>query len=187
MEKWKDIKGYEGSYQVSSMGHIRSLDRYGKRTDTTIRKLKGRVLKPFPVNGGYLSIYLCDEHGKKSFKVHRLVALTFIQKPSNKNEVNHKDGDKQNNSVVNLEWVTRAENNQHAFRVLNRVPIMKGKYNELCPNSKCVLQYDLFGKLIKEWPSTMEIERTKGWYASNISSCCRGVHKSAYGFIWKYK
>jgi hypothetical protein len=185
-EEWRDIKTYEGIYQVSNKGRIRSLDRYGKRTENTIRKLKGRILKPFPVQAGYLSVYLCNEYGKKSFKVHRLVATAFLSNPKQKNEVNHKDGNRQNNEADNLEWVTKSENQLHSFRVLHRTPIMLGKFNEMCPNSKPVNQYSKNGELIKTWPSTMEVERTHGWSASNIAGCCRGEHFSAYGYKWKY-
>lgn len=186
MEEWRDIKGYECVYQVSNKGRIRSLDRYGKHSENTVRKLKGQILKPFPVQAGYLAIYLCNKDGKKSFRVHRLVAFAFLPNPELKQEVNHKDGNRQNNNADNLEWVTKSENQTHSYRILHRTPARLGKLNELCQKSKPVNQYSIDGELLKTWPSTMEVERATGWFASNIAGCCRGVHNSAYGYRWKY-
>ena len=102
-EIWKDIKGYEGLYQVSNLGRV-------KRVTT------GRVLKQFPNKQGYLLVSLCKTGKQKSFAIHRLVAQAFILKPENKPEVNHIDEDKTNNMVSNLEWCTRVENNNYGTR-----------------------------------------------------------------------
>lgn len=114
-EIWKDIPGYEGYYQASTFGRIRSLDR--DRVDTLGRKfrVKGTIRKPATSKDGYLELDLnCDGH-VKYFRVRRLVAITFIPNPENKPEVNHKDGNKKNNSALNLEWVTSLENIHHAI------------------------------------------------------------------------
>lgn len=104
-EVWKDINNYEGLYQISSYGKVRSLDR-GNR--------KGRVLKLNPTKG-YLGVFLSKYGNSNKFQVHRLVCQMFLENPENKCCVNHKDGDKSNNNVLNLEWVTHSENIKHAF------------------------------------------------------------------------
>ena len=104
MEKWRDIPGYEGFYQVSDLGNIRSI-RFNK-----IRNMKSWD------SHGYRAVELCMNNNRYTVGIHRLVALTFIPNPENKSEVNHKDRNKSNNNVENLEWVTQSENVAHAYR-----------------------------------------------------------------------
>ena len=106
-EKWSAISGYEGRYEVSTLGGVRSLAKPGTQ-------LSGRVLTPVKVHD-YLYVTLCKDGTKKRCAIHRLVAAAFIPNPDSKPGVNHKDGNKGNNSVANLEWVTYSENNKHAF------------------------------------------------------------------------
>ena len=110
-EIWKDVKGYEGVYRVSSFGRVRSLDR----VSSIGRKLKGKVLKQ-KVTKGYNMVSLSKDGNPKGKTVSRLVAKTFIPNPENKPEVNHIDENKQNNHVDNLEWVTAKENANHGTR-----------------------------------------------------------------------
>lgn len=114
-EVWRDVKGYEGYYQISSSGRVRSLDRYvigrgGKRL------IKGKILTPKEKKQGYLDIQLSKAGKSRSFRIHRLVAGAFIPNPENKAEVNHLDGVKGNNRAKNLEWSTREENIDHAVK-----------------------------------------------------------------------
>lgn len=110
-EIWKDIAGYEGMYQVSTLGRVRSLDRRKTYESGVTRTYKGKILKGTLING-YPVVWL----GKRAYRnVHRLVAETFIPNPEHKETVNHKDGVKTNNCVLNLEWNTLTENLQHAF------------------------------------------------------------------------
>ena len=167
-EIWKDIDGYEGLYQVSNLGNVKSLNynRTGKE----------RILKPGTNGSGYLHVILCKNGKIRLFKVHRLVAKAFLENPDHKSDVNHKDENKTNNCVENLEWMTRQEN------------INFGTHNERMAKSlsKSVFQYSLDGKIIKEWPSTMQIERDLGFSPGNISQCCNEKYKTAYGYIWKF-
>ena len=116
-EIWKDIGGYEGSYQVSNMGRVRSVDRVVTFKDGSMRKFKGKVLKPY-LGKGYERVMLCNENGAINKTVHRLVLEAF--KPHvnmNDLEVNHMDGDKLNNHLSNLEWVTARDNILHAHDI----------------------------------------------------------------------
>lgn len=111
-EIWKDIEGYEGLYQVSNLGNVKSLR---KRIDKgkCHRYFDEKILKPIETNRGYLRVKLCKDRKIKKIRVHRLVAEAFIKRPEL--EVNHIDGNKKNNKVENLEWVTQRENKQHAW------------------------------------------------------------------------
>jgi hypothetical protein len=113
------------------------------------------------------------------------VALHFIPNPENKPEVNHKDGDRTNCHSSNLEWATGSENKLHSFRVLGRINKgLKGKDNI---SSKVVIQYDLNGVVLNEFPSIGDAKRALGLNSNHISDCCKGKLPTAYGFIWKYK
>ena len=115
-EVWKDIEGYEGLYQVSTCGNIKSLARIVHSEKRGDYKIKEKILKQSDTTTGYKKVELCkDNEKRKSFKVHRLVAQAFIPNPNNKPEVNHIDGNKINNNIDNLEWVTSSENSIHAY------------------------------------------------------------------------
>ena len=168
-EEWKDIKGYEGLYQVSNMGRVKTLanDKYRKEK---IRKLRFD-------KDGYLQLNFNQNKEKETPKVHRLVAEAFIPNPENKSEVHHIDKSKTNNCVENLIWVTPEE---HAA-------LHSGDETRNKPSKK-VEQYTLDGKLIKVWESACQIQREKGYKQSSIWACCnrKPHHKTAYGFIWAY-
>lgn len=117
MERWADIRGYEGAYQISSEGRIKSLGRWTFNGLLNVFK-KERILGKSVLPNGYERAVLCLNHKSEAFYVHRLVAQAFIKNPQNKPQVNHKDGNKRNNSVDNLEWVTPSENMIHKISVL---------------------------------------------------------------------
>jgi hypothetical protein len=118
MENWKDIKGYEGIYQVSDLGRVRSLDRTFKDRSGRVQKIKGKIRAQKSTNGrGYIQLSLSDGKNKSRQTLHRIVATAFIENPSGKPEINHIDGDKSNNMANNLEWCTRSENVRHCFKL----------------------------------------------------------------------
>ena len=174
-EVWRDIEGYEGLYQVSDQGRVKSLERKVPRGNGE-QTVKERILKPGMDRGGYLIVDLCDGGKRKHFKVHRLVCQAFHDNPENKPCVNHIDENKTNNAASNLEWSTAKENCNHGTRN-ERVAKVR---------SKPVGQYTLDGELVKTWVSTMEAERQTGFNQGNISLAANGKYKQAYGFIWKY-
>ncbi len=117
MENWKTIEGYDGFYQVSNFGNIKSLERLVDNHSGFKKLLKEKYLKTHISKTGYFVVDLKKEKQRKTFKIHRLIAMCFIEKVYNKNYVNHKDGNKLNNSIDNLEWCTIKENNIHAEKL----------------------------------------------------------------------
>ena len=171
-EEWRDVAGYEGLYQVSSMGRVKSLER----KNCLGRTVKERILKSRTNRYGYMEVNLCADGKRKMLKVHRLVCQAFHDNPDNKPEVNHVNEDKTDNRACNLEWSTRRENNNHGSRN-ERVAKALGKP---------IAQYTLDGKLVKVWPSTMEVQRQTGFSQGHICKAANGKFKQVYGFIWKY-
>lgn len=169
MEIWKDIPGYEGKYQVSNFGNVKSLNYHRTKNE---KFLTGKIDKD-----GYRVILLSRNQKKKSVSVHRLVAEAFIPNLNNKPEVNHKDRDKQNNVVSNLEWVTSFENTQHCIRSGRKT------------HKKPVLQFTKNNEFIASWDSIAEASLSTGIKHSNISACCnkRKWYNTAGGYIWRYK
>jgi hypothetical protein len=190
MENWKKIVGYEGLYEVSDLGNVRSLDKVVPKWDG-FRLLKGRVLKKKLTQFGYHSVALTKNGKPKHYFVHRLVATCFIDNPDTKTktQVNHIDGNKTNNAVDNLEWVSASENIKHAFKTgLKSVQQSQiDTIRTLGKNSnKKVLQMDLDGNVVKEWNSMTDASKTLKINLSCISMCCKGTRKKAGGFAWKY-
>ncbi len=129
MEIWVDIADYEGKYQVSNLGNVRSLDRwvYGRgRKNKQLRH--GHIMKQKTDKYGYLTIQLIWESIRRHITVHRLVAMAFIPNPQNKLQVNHIDSNKKNNTVENLEWNTAKENVTHSYKNGTSVGIKRGKH-----------------------------------------------------------
>lgn len=178
-EIWKDIQGYEGLYQISNLGKVKSLN-YN-------RTKKERILIPVKTHDGYLIVSLYKNCIHKNFLIHRLVAQTFIENPDNLLEVNHIDEDKTNNRADNLEWCSHEYNinfgtrNERIFKTL--------KLRNYKNAQKEVIQFTKDGKFVNEFPSIHEASRCTGINQGQICYCCKNMKRytTAGGFKWKYK
>lgn len=170
-EIWKPIKGYEGRYEVSNLGRIKSLSRYIARKDGRVSLRRSQYLK-FSDSHGYKRVYLAKDCTRKKFPVHRLVAEAFVPNPENKPEINHKDGIKNNNIYTNLEWVTRSENIIHSRDVLHR-------YYHSTPVI-CVETGERF--------ESIKAANEHINYSGNghICACCKGKRQTVGGYHWRY-
>ena len=178
-EEWRDVKGFEGQYQISNTGRVKSLTRRGRvqlpKERSYTRNYKGRILRQKTDKDGYLLVQL----GKScTAKVHRLVAIAFIKNPNNLPMVNHKDENKSNNKVENLEWCTSYYNNNYGTHCLRSG----------IKHRKKVLQISIQGVLIKTFNSLKDAELDLGVKGAStpICRCCKGKNKSAYGYKWEY-
>lgn len=179
MESWSACKGYEGAYEVSNFGKVRSLDRIVYRSDTGTGVLyKGCIIAPVLDRRGYECVHLSLNNVSKRFRVHRLVAEAFIQNLEGKPQVNHKEGVKTNNRVENLEWVTNLENMQHA------------NGNNLRPDQPCgedsyrfsgtVIAIDMDGNIVARMSGNKEM-KSCGFDFRLISAVLHGKRKSHNG------
>ena len=173
-EIWLPVKDYEGLYEVSNLGNVRSL----KRKTTSGKML---ITSPDRKRNGYLKLTLSKNDVQKNVLVHRLVACAFIPNPKQLKEVNHKDGNKMNNCVDNLEWVTREENTSHAIKTGLRKPIFNNPLRSFPVN-----QYSIDGALVNSYPSMREAERQTGVRHKGISDCSIGKRESAGGYKWRF-
>ena len=184
-EIWKDIKDYEGIYQISNLGNIKSLDRPKRNYDIntgmfTLVTIRGKIRKPRLTSFGYYTILLSKNGKRKWFFIHRLVAEAFVPNPDNLPFVNHKDENPQNNKVDNLEWCTAKYNSNYGTRN-ERVSKTKTNNTYNTKPVKCVETGIIY-------PSTREAARQTGIRNTNISSCARKQYgyKTAGGFHWEY-
>lgn len=186
MEYYKSINDYQGLYEISTLGNVRSVTRKVRHLDHFIT-IKSRILKPYLGTNGYYMVALSNEGKTCKFPIHRLVATAFIKLNNDKPCVNHIDGDKLNNKVNNLEWSTYSENNKHAYDSGLKIGFWTGKRGKEHHNSKAVCQYSLQGVFIKEFDSIMDASRETGIYDTSISLCCRNKQKTSGKYMWKYK
>ena len=180
IEEWRPVIGYEDLYEVSSLGRIKSADRYVKciiNGIVTKSISKGRILRQRKNRCGYSMVYLCNgKGGEKNCTVHRLVAEAFLPNPEGLPQVNHKDENKTNNAVWNLEWCDVRYNMNYGTR------------NERISKSrqKRVKMITLNGDIIKEFNSILEAANFVGGHYSHISDCLKGRRKKAYSYKWEY-
>ena len=189
-EVWKPIVGYEGLYEVSNLGRVRSLDHIThivRRNGEYDCLIKGKILSPLVRQHGYLGVQLYGRGGHKkrnlrTCSVHRLVAEAFIPNPMGYAEVNHKDESKTNNCADNLEWCNHIRNSNYGTR-----PKRIGDMHRNGKKSKPIAQYTFDGELVKVFPSLQEAGRN-GYAASNICRCANNHHaySHAYGYLWRY-
>lgn len=162
VEIWKDVKDFEGLYQVSNLGRIRSYFREGT---------KGGIIKQFIINR-YPKVHIFKDGVGKFIYTHRLVALAFIPNPENKLQINHINGNKYDNRAINLEWATSQENLQHAIDTGLRHFKKVGQFKN--------------GVLIKEYINCLQASKQTGIPQPNIWYCLKGKHKTCGGFEWRY-
>ena len=199
-EIWKDIKGYEGLYQVSNLGRIKSLERKSKTKGNVEYIKKEKVLKE-RFSHGYVSVILYKNGTKKNFRVHRLVAKAFLVNPKNLPQINHINFNRSDNRIENLEWVTAKENIQHNFKNGNVEKIIKnaksvgkryGGNKNVTTKAKLRLSKKVYqidkntGQIIKVWDSAKDVERILKIPNTNISRCCLKKCMTAGGYIWKH-
>lgn len=174
MEEWKPVVGYEGLYEVSSSGNVRSVNHV-----TNGVCVSSKELKPY-MSDRYYRVKLYKDGKPKMMMVHRLVAQAFIDNPSKLPQVNHINGDKTNNFASNLEWCTASDNQKHAYRTGLKNPEDTVKHTR-----KKVLQLDMSGNIVREWKSMSEAANELGLQVSNISHCCSGRIRQTGGFKWR--
>lgn len=171
-EVWRPVVGYEGQYEVSNLGRVRSLDRIVKSRVRSGQKIKGRMLTK-RCHKGYFRVALSENNSTSNFFVHRLVAAAFIPNPENLPCVNHKNENKLDNRVENLEWCTYEYNNNYGMRTEK--------------TWKKILQLNINGDFVKEWTSLTQIKNELNYDIGTICHICRGDKgKTAYGYLWKY-
>ena len=160
MERWRDVQGYEGLYQVSDRGQVRNVKR-------------GRVLKPHRQGNGYLQTMLAKNNVRKYPLVHRLVAAVFIPNPENKPHINHKNGIKTDNAVENLEWCTMSENLLHRHRVLGQ--------------PGCRSRAVICEETGEVYPSAKAAAQAVGTTRAGVTMCCLGKQKTTKKYHFKFK
>lgn len=168
-EEFRDVEEYKGLYQVSNYGRVK---RLSKMVNTSIKNskfrcLREKILKSLNNGKNYLSVMLVKENNVKYCKVHRLVAEAFIPNPNNFPQVNHKDYNRENNRVYNLEWCTLQYNNEYS-------------------HNKLIYQKDLNNTIIKKWESIIKASKALRINSKNITTCCKGKRKTAGGYMWEY-
>lgn len=199
-EIWKDIPNYEGYYQVSNLGKVMSLRSYGGNSR--------RIMKPCGNGTGYLKVMLCKNSQQKQYLVHRLVAMAFIPNPNNYDFVNHKDENKMNNCVDNLEWCTKSYN---SIYYLNKDERRKEEYASRLRNKETgelsspavkhiprkyfqkVIQKDLDGNVVNVFDNASQVAEKLTVHVGNVVKACktnkengRTKKKTSYGYIWEF-
>ena len=184
MENWKDIKGYEGFYQISDYGNVRSLERDVYCQDGTFHHHVEEKILVSCVNGrGYANVNLYKNGKRKNILIHRLVALAFIPNPENKPMINHKDENPLNNCVDNLEWCTASYNNIYGTRIERQRQTLK----DSCKSGKIKQVKKVFcEELNKTFVHAKSAQEELGINGNSIRQVCRGKRKTAGGFHWRY-
>lgn len=179
-EIWKPVVGYEHQYEVSNHGRVKSCKRYRKGKKGAPTLVRERLLVQTVDHSGYMKVGLSADNHSKNHSVHRLVGEAFIPNPHGLEQINHKDENKKNNHVSNLEWCTNEYNSTYGTR-LDRI----AKKNASSPKFKKPI-VGVRGKEVVRFDSARSASRALGICASQITAVCRGREKTAGGFIWEY-
>lgn len=182
MEEWRKIKGYEDRYEVSCYGKVRSLVCYAPKRNMYLRRKQPRLLRQNTTHDGYKRVGLSMNGRIKHITVHRLVAIAFLPNPSGAPAVNHKDEDKTNNHVSNLEWCTNKYNSNYGT-LRERTTTRLSAHHHL---AKKVMQMSLDGQIIATFSSAREAARAVGVRSECIIRCCKGKYKQSAGCKWRY-
>ena len=191
-EIWKDVVGYEGLYQVSNQGRLLRCERVASNNHLLPPKIKDLQKKR---KTGYMGSSIVDKSGKShNVLIHRLVAVAFIPNHNKLPQVDHIDGNKENNCVDNLLWCTAKENVNYPISIATRSKSLKIAQNNpqtiskkiKSSHKKKVNQFSLSGEFIKTYESLRDIQRTLGFNITNVTACAHGRKRSAYGYIWKF-
>ena len=189
-EIWKDIEGYNGLYQVSSLGRVKSLERtfYSGKNFLIKKTHPERIMKLSFYNTGYVYVGLSKDGFVRKFKIHRLVATAFIPNPENKPCVDHLNAVRDDNRVENLHWVDASENmnNSHTLKAISITKL--GNLNPMKLKQRPVLQIDpKTNEVVAEFIGCKEAARALGINSGNLSRCCRNPRYTYKGFIFRYK
>ena len=182
IEIWKDVENYEGLYQVSNLGRIKSLERDVYCQNGIVHRIKEKILVPGLNNKGYQYVGLSKNGKRKDMTIHRLVAMAFIPNPENKSQINHRDEVKNNNVVENLEWCTAQYNNNYGTRTARAVQNHKYPKFGNHPRAKAVFCVELN----KKFDCIASAQEELGICRMSIGKACRGERNTAGGFHWKY-
>lgn len=176
-EEWKDIPGWEGFYQVSNLGRVKSIFKYLKTKKGELIIVKTNKILKQGDNHGYKAVHLKVLDKQLHTGVHRLVAQAFLPNDNNYTEINHIDENGMNNNVNNLEWCSRSYNIKYGNRTKKSIKTL----------GKAVLQYTLEGVLLNEYDSIQRAAYYNNVNSWGICDCCKGRIPEAYGYIWRYK
>lgn len=174
-EVWKNIRGYEGLYEISNLGRVKSLPRKSYNPNQGWFTIKGRIRKCSYDMDGYKQVILSKDGINKCYKLHRLIALAFISNPNQLPQINHIDECKTNNNINNLEWCTLLYNINHGTGIERQVK----------KRSKRVIKMSIRGEELKTYPSISSVKED-GYQISNVSLCCNNKQDSHKGYKWRF-
>lgn len=196
MEIWRDVLGYEGLYQVSSEGRVKTISKDVKFKNRwgqdAVRHIDEKIMKTKVQQNDYDALTLSKDGVRKTFCMQRLVATAFIPNPENKPQVDHIDGNKHNNCVENLRWVTAAENCANPLWVEHSKNISDETRRKMSEKSyrshnKPIIQYNLNGEMVGIFDSTAIASRFYGINRAHICQVLKNKRKTAGGYVWRYK